>query len=248
MNNEIRKVTKDTIQITTFDERWYEHKNKFYPSVTWITDFYPKGIGFYKWLANHGWNEAESIKEAAGDRGHKVHAMITNLLKGKEININGTVGNSETGEQEPIKLEEYEALMSFADWYSKIKPETIANEIVVINEEENYAGTADYICKIKNKDGVNETWLVDFKTSQNIWPNYYGQLSAYAKGLTETMDIKIDKMAILQLNYKRNKHQKFKFTEIDYSYALFKASQLIWEQETKGIEPKKKDYPLTIKL
>ena len=74
---------KKVWRITTTDERWYaiENQNKetglpefnFLPSVTWISSFYPKGIAFYKWLANKGWDESEALKIAAGDKGSKVH-------------------------------------------------------------------------------------------------------------------------------------------------------------------------------
>jgi hypothetical protein len=52
---------KGIVQITTYDERWYAHEVKdpitgipfikFVPSVTWVAESYPKGIGFYRWLA-----------------------------------------------------------------------------------------------------------------------------------------------------------------------------------------------------
>jgi hypothetical protein len=82
------------VQITTFDERWYARPTEdpitklprfeFVPSVTWIADHYPKGVGFYKWLANKGWDEAEAIKSAAGDKGSKVHLAIADLIRGLE--------------------------------------------------------------------------------------------------------------------------------------------------------------------
>ena len=83
------------VQITTYDERWYAHEVKdpitgiptviFVPSVTWVAESYPKGIAFYKWLADKGWDEAEAIKEAAGDKGSKVHHAIEDLLAGREV-------------------------------------------------------------------------------------------------------------------------------------------------------------------
>lgn len=55
---------KGIVQITTYDERWYAQKIRdpnpgvptvlFVPSVTWVAESYPKGIGFYRWLADKG--------------------------------------------------------------------------------------------------------------------------------------------------------------------------------------------------
>jgi hypothetical protein len=54
------------IQITTADERWYVKESRdsktdlpsyqYVRSVTWIAESYPKGVGFYKWLASQGWD------------------------------------------------------------------------------------------------------------------------------------------------------------------------------------------------
>jgi len=66
-------------QITVADERWYTKPGKDpisgipvytpVPSVTWIAGFWPKGIGFYKWLADKGWDEAQASKRSRGGQG-----------------------------------------------------------------------------------------------------------------------------------------------------------------------------------
>lgn len=89
MKIEIRKVDqeKGITQITSLDERWYEKDGKYFPSLTWICSFWPKGVQFYKWLAEKGWDEAEALKKAAGDKGSKVHHAIEDLLNGKTVKM-----------------------------------------------------------------------------------------------------------------------------------------------------------------
>src|SRR5439155_20894113 len=174
-------VTKDGIvQVTIADERWYIKDTidpvsglpikTFVPSVTWISGHYPKSIGFYKWLAQKGWDEAEAIKIAAGDKGSKVHNAIGTLLAGEKVEISypdhkgSEYVNPTTGQLEELTLEEYDCLLAFQRWFQEVKPETIAREFVVWNEEYGYAGTIDYLCKI---GGV--PYLIDFKTSQDVW-------------------------------------------------------------------------------
>ena len=65
-------------RVTLPDERWYTMKSfdtktslpiyQYIPSVTWIAGHYPKGIGFYRWLAEKGWDESQALKNAAGDK------------------------------------------------------------------------------------------------------------------------------------------------------------------------------------
>lgn len=260
MKKEIRTLNdKGTeIQITIADERWYlrEAENgevTAYPSVTWITEHYPKGVAFYKWLANKGWDEAEAIKSAAGDVGHKVHQIATTLLKGKKVAIDDAVLNSETGEPEPIALEEYEAALSFVEWFRAVKPEIVANEMVVFDDEHFYAGTADFICKLKEEIKIDSrtkmpagTWLIDFKTGQNIWPSYGLQLSAY-KAALKKHGIAVDNMAILQLGYRRNKHG-YKISIMPDQFDLFLATKQIWQNEAKNTQVFKADYPTELSL
>lgn len=250
MKRELRVIDKEKkiLQLTLVGERWYirdmvdpatgEARPEFVPSVTWICDHFPKGVQFYKWLASKGWDEAEAIKTAAGDKGSRVHKAIQDLIEGREIAIDAKYPSSfSEDEAQELTVEEYEAVMSFARWHEETKPEFIAWEFHVWGD--GYAGTVDLLCRIKD-----QIYIVDFKTSAYIWPSHELQVSAYKRAITETGDIKL---AILQVGYKLNK-KRFKFTEIDEQYPEFLAAKLIWAKVQKGVFPKQKDYPLSIKL
>lgn len=253
MKIEIRVVDKKKgiVQITTPDERWYAKPLKkeiksmadyrFVPSVTWICGHYPKGIGFYKWLAEKGWDEAEAIKNAAGNKGSKVHQAIGMYLTGERIKIDDKFLNHDTNQMEEMAVEEYDCLISFVSWYGTLKnPKILASEITVFNDVEGYAGTVDCLMEI---DG--ELWLIDFKTSQNVWPEYEIQVSAYKHA---TLPIKgTPKVGILQIGYRKN-GKNYKFTEIADKYDLFLAAKKIWANETAGEKPKQKDYPMFVEL
>lgn len=241
MKKIIRQVSNGIVQITTVDERWYQQGDLFVPSVTWIAGHYPKGIGFYKWLADKGWDEAESIKSAAGDKGSKVHNAIVDLIDGKEVQMDDKYLNNSTEQEEELSLEEYQCLMSFTDWFKAIKPKVLAREIVIFSKEYNYAGTVDLICRI-GKD----VWVIDFKTSQYVWPEFELQVSAY-KHATKIKGVRNIKVGVLQLGYKRNKNA-YKFTEVEDKFELFLSAQKIWANENKGVEPKQKDYPTSLSI
>jgi hypothetical protein len=253
MKIEIRVLNKEknVVQITTPSERWYAKAlkpdvkdmsdYKFVPSVTWIAGHYPKGIPFYRWLADKGWDEAEAIKQAAGNKGSKVHQAIGMYLSGERITMDAKLTNHDTGQQEELSVEEYDCLLSFTQWYATLdNPKTIATEITVFNDIEGYAGTVDWLVEIGG-----ELWLIDFKTSQQVWPEYEIQVSAY-KHATLPVE-KAPKLGILQIGYKKNKNG-WKFTEIEDKYDLFLSAKAIWANETAGEKPKQKDYPLFVEL
>lgn len=242
MKIQLKEIDKEKgiVQITTLDERWYSKKIGdeivYVPSVTWIAGNYPKGIQFYKWLAEKGWDEAEAIKQAAGDKGSKVHKAIEDLLNGKEVKIDDKYFNQSKEEDEELTVQEYECLMSVVSWLDETKPKILANEYTTFNDEVGYAGTVDLKCEI---DG--EIWIVDFKTSKSIWTEYHLQLSAYKHA-----DKDLPKIAILQVGYNLNK-KKWKFTEIEDKFDLFLAAKQIWAEESGKVSPKQMEYPLSLR-
>lgn len=244
-------------QVTIADERWYMKpienlktgipEYKAVPSLTWIAQSYPKGVQYYKWLAEKGWDEAEAIKIAAGDKGSKVHEAIADILQGKEVRIDSKYLNRTNEQLEELTLEECDAILSFKKWYDEVKPTVIAWECSVYSEIHNFAGTIDLICKIDN-----DYWVIDFKTSQQIWPSHEIQINGYKAimaGCEHDIDIlanlKDYKMAILQVGYRRNK-DGYKFTEIEDQYEELLACQTIWKREHESEAPTKKDYPIVL--
>jgi hypothetical protein len=261
-------------QITVSDERWYLKPGRDpqsdlptytpVPSVTWIAGYWPKGIGFYKWLADRGWDEAEAAKQAAGDKGSRVHLAIEKILKGEEFRIDTKVEDKGRSTEHDTAFSElsYEELLcvkSFIDWRNEVKPEVIATETTVFSDIHGYAGTVDLVCRI---DGI--PYVIDFKTSKQVWKEYELQISAYRVALengenplyeknpngTETdklVNVSGLKTAILQVGYERNK-AGYKFTEIDNAFPLFKVAQQIWKAEIGDNTPgfTKRDFPIVL--
>jgi hypothetical protein len=259
MKKVIREVDekRGILQVTIANERWYvkEEKDaktelpilKYVPSVTWITGHYPKGIQFYKWLAENGWDESQAIKQAAGNKGSKVHDAISAILRGEEVRIDSKFINKETEQEEDLTLEECDAILSFVNWRNEVKPESIAWDVTVFSSKYGYAGTIDYICRIDGK-----VYIIDFKTSKQVWPEYELQVSAYKRPLEQGEftiegfnDIADIQLAILQVGYTRNK-AGYKWTEIVDQFPLFLAARQIWAKETEGEAPKMREYPIVI--
>ena len=235
-------------RVTTVDERWYikDSTNKgtglpeylFVPSTTWIAGCYPKGVQFYKWLANKGWDESQALKEAAGDKGSKVHEAIEDIIRGKVVKMDDKYLNRTTEQMEELSLDEYNCLMGFTDWVNTQKPKFLQSEFVIFDDVIGYAGTVDCICEIGG-----QKFLVDFKSGQYIWPEYELQVSAYKHAL----NMPELEMMILQVGYKRNKHG-YKETMIEDKFDLFLSAKKIWANEHGAEKPSQKDYPLELSI
>ena len=240
----IEKDGKKFLRVTTPSERWYidqEQKDKPFPSVTWIAGCYPKGIGFYRWLANHGWEESQAIKEAAAEKGGRVHRAIDALFGGAELQITDKFPDNDGVEAE-FTLEEWECLMSFRDWWMTLKEqgaESIEGEKTIFNHSLWYAGTMDRKVRIGE-----DVWIFDFKTGQNVWPEHEIQLTAY-KHCEGNEDC--TRLGIVQIGYRANK-RGWKQTEVVDQPELLNAAYTIWVKENSTKVVPEKDYPLSLSL
>jgi len=239
MKIEIKKIVDGVVRVTTTDERWYlkDGEPEPYTSSTWIASYVPsKELAI--WMAKMGWDEAELVKREAGARGSRVHKGIEVLSAGSEVFHNDSFTDGE-GEMAELTADEYEAILSFKQWYDEVKPKFLKTEHTVFNKEHRYAGTLDAMCEIGG-----EIWIIDYKTSAKVFLSHVVQLSSYfhADG------IKADKMGILQVGYKANKHKKWKFTEIKDKFDGFLHAKYFWNEANEGVSPKQKDYPKSIKL
>ena len=87
MKIEIRETkVEGLVCITSLDERFYRRTEdgKDFKSSSWVAGYTPKGIGYWKWLADKGWDEAEAIKLTRGNYGSKVHQAVEQMLKQKK--------------------------------------------------------------------------------------------------------------------------------------------------------------------
>lgn len=259
MLKEIKKIKKGVIRITSLSERWYAKISAnpktgaaeyiYYPSSTWISGYYPKGQYFYKWLAGKGWSEVEAVKQAAADKGSRVHYACYDLDKGKEIKITDKYLNPSTKRKEELSKDEVDCIISYRDFLDETKPSLLAQEITSFGDF--YAGTADKIFAVGDKKN-RQIWIIDLKTSQSIWPEHELQISSYSHmhfdykkmGVTDK-EWKNRKLAILQIGYKKNR-KGYKFSEVEDKYPLFQNAYKIWKNENPDLKPKERDYPTVI--
>ena len=90
----------------------------------------------------------------------------------------------------PVPDEAAAHVANFRDWWKTVKPEPVAVEVTIWNDNEQYAGTTDLIAKVDGKMAI-----IDYKTTQSkpnrksggyLFPETVLQLCAYSRA-TEYM-------------------------------------------------------------
>tara|TARA_R110002020_G_scaffold174059_8_gene365098 strand:+ start:566 stop:1306 length:741 start_codon:yes stop_codon:yes gene_type:complete len=203
----------------------YRIKDEFVPSVTRIIDsIIPKPhlipwaakMGADWWLENSsddiemqeilydGIKNAHKIKsQTALKTGSMVHDYIEKVIK---WSLNGA-------SSEPIKPEHDAALNSinaFGEWVKSNEVKWISSEEKIYSRTHNYAGTVDAIAEIND-----EFCVIDFKTSAQIYKEYYLQIAAYKHAIEEVYGRDVECCWILRFDKESGKFQAKEIRE-DY--------------------------------
>ena len=189
--NRILEISADSKQITMLDSRYYRRNGKYYPSITYVLQYYPKGKFFEDWLKKVGY-ASEHIVRKAGEQGTETHEMIESYLNGEELNFLSASGYPQ---YDPLV---WQMFLRFVDFWETYKPKLIETEVHLFSDQIKVAGTCDMVCEIEI-DGKTELWIIDFKTSNHLQTTYDLQTAIYGKCYEECYGKKADRYGVLWL-------------------------------------------------
>lgn len=246
----VLEYNEDAKQITIGDQRFYQRKAKsFYPSVTYILSYFPKGKFFENWIKDVGHN-SDIIARKAADEGTETHKAIEDFLNGEEI-----VWINEYGRAN-YSLTVWQMILRFADFWNTVKPKLIATEQHIFSDQYQYAGTIDLVVEIDGK-----IWLLDIKTSNSLHTSYDLQLAAYAQAWNENFDTHIEQTGIIWLKSSTRKADNsgkklqgngwtLKVPHNSYQDNLqsFLKVYDIFKLENPEMKPYSEKYPTSVKL
>jgi hypothetical protein len=183
----ILEISDDHKQITLPDSRYYRRNGEYYPSITYVLQYYPKGKYFEDWLKQVGFS-ADHIVRKASEEGTQVHNMIENYLNGKELTFLDEYDNPR------YNPDVWQMFIKFVDWWEEYKPTLIEAEVHLFSDKYKVAGTCDLVCELNG-----ELWVIDFKTSNHLQTTYDLQTAVYAQCFEECFGKKVDRTGVLWL-------------------------------------------------
>jgi hypothetical protein len=196
--NRILEISDDATQITLPDSRYYRRNGKYYPSVTYVLGYYPKGKFFENWLKQVGFSADYIVKKAA-EEGTQVHELAEAYLNGEELNFLDERGRPQ------YNPDVWQMFLRFVEFWETFKPTLIETEVHIFSDELKVAGTCDLIVEING-----ELWLLDLKTSNQIQTVYELQTAVYGQCYEECFGKKIDRYGILWLKSSKRGSKKDK--------------------------------------
>jgi len=232
-------------RIEFIDSRFYLLPNGDYvPSVTTILEAFPKDASYFKWLKDVG-GDADMIRDEAGRRGSVVHELTERYDSGEEVSFVNQYGGPQ------YKMLEWSMFERYVDFCKNHRHDVEMMEAHMTSKKLGFAGTVDRVVKLNGK-----VMLLDIKTSNNIYPSYWLQLSAYNELLKET-GTECDCVGILWLNAKTRTTGKNgaiqgvgwqlvtrEMKEVKKDYKLFKSTYELWKFMNEDIKPRELSYQL----
>lgn len=159
-------------QISRFDiggQHWYQlvdtvrQTRQWLDSVTKYTGHYPKGQGFYFWLAKQGHiGRANKVRDDAADKGNNIHAAFELLAHGK------------TPDMRDFTDEEQPHVAGLRNWFEDFDPTIQGIEEIVFSLRNRVAGTLDLRCIIKGMPCV-----ADVKSGNGLYRSHTVQVNEY---------------------------------------------------------------------
>jgi hypothetical protein len=238
-------------QITFLDTRFYlSETGNYVPSVTTILDCYPKPPSFYDWLKKVG-EDADAIRDEAGNRGSTVHKLTERYDAGEEVNLIDESGNID------YKLSEWSMFERYVEFRRRFEFDVIHSELNLISDKLGFAGTLDRVIRFNGR-----LLIIDIKTSNSLYDHYWLQMAAYKELLAEVQpDLKIDGYAVLWLNAQTRTDGKAgtvqgkgwqmierKAEDAGKDWPLFQATHKLWQAERGESKPRQLCYQLSHKI
>lgn len=192
------------------------------PGTTTVIGRWKDSGGLLQWAFKQGQNGASHLyeqAEKAADIGTLAHALI-------EAHINGEIAKSPAPVEQAMLDKAAQAYSQYIEWERQTRIELVSKfqEIQLVSPAYRFGGTPDAIGKI---DG--QYVLMDWKSSNAVYPDYLIQLAAYKhlveEGVRmdngEPLGIKIAACHLLRVSKDFPDFEHRKFVDLELPWRQF---------------------------
>lgn len=179
------------------------------PGVTTVLGILSKpALIHWAWNLGMKGEDYRKVRDKAADIGTLAHLMIECDIKGIPFDKSQYI---------PAHVDKAEnAYLAWLEWRNKYKVETIASEVQLVSDEFKFGGTIDWVAK--HKDSV---WLIDFKSSKDVYDEMKYQLAAYTYLWNENRFETIDQVHLIQLGKEDGAFAHHYYPDLSREWEIF---------------------------
>lgn len=163
---------------------YYTIDGKLYPRVTHVLNIMDKP-GLARWRGRVGNTEADRVSSEGASIGTEFHEIVADINRG---------AHKVRGWSPPSRFRDM--AFTYIDWLHKEIGQILEVEKLVISEENQFAGTLDFVAYFRGDDLPS---VIDIKTSNSPSADWPLQLSAYKMALEEESGLKIARRVVLRV-------------------------------------------------
>jgi hypothetical protein len=185
----------------------------------------------FSWYQSVGKAKAEKIIKDRQILGTKVHSAFEHILK----------DDYDDSKEKNAEILECTKMFKIFKYNTNIMAESIEQRLW--NDEYGYAGTCDFIgtyttwepyCVRGHKRGFKEGRVIlDWKTSRDIYPDYWLQVAAYAYAFWKLTGIKVEGGVIAQFRGGQIRVQERTWDELMELFEVYKAVLTLYKWKYK---------------
>jgi len=178
--NQIEPKTSIRRHDTGIGRTYYDPDDKerkyVYSSTTILSSVINKGFGYSSWLKLHG-NDCDRLMNEAATKGTIIHICCSIIAAGDDLRTDTKLYDK--GKVFEITEAIYNNILAFKKFYNEHRPVIKAIELSLYTKDLLWAGTADYIMVMPDKEGNPKLCLLDIKSGKEYRHTHSLQLSSY---------------------------------------------------------------------
>ncbi len=158
------------------------------PGVTSVISRFKESGGLIHWAWKCGVDgiDYRQARDAAAEAGTIAHDMIDAWIHGRDWAPNG--------QNDELLAKAEKGFDGFLSWATSTHLQVVETEVSLVSEQHRYGGTIDGVGRL-----CGETVLLDWKSSNRIYPDYIVQISAYLKLLEECRGERVTGIHLLRV-------------------------------------------------
>lgn len=164
-------------------------------SKEYLLDMYNERIVINEEIIDKAVYQFREKKDKAASIGSAVHDFAEATIAGETIPM---------PEDEGV----INGITAFLKWKEENKINFTNSERLVFSKKHNYVGTLDAVGEIDGKK-----YLIDFKTSKGMYPEYYLQAAAYKKALEEETGEELEGVIVANFSKENGEFKIYKRTK-----------------------------------
>lgn len=217
---------------------YFNHAGKRLPGTTTIISRFKESGGLIHWAWTLGMEgrDYKAERDSAGSTGTLAHDMVEAHILGNDPDA--VLQAADEGIDTDRAFAAFEA---YLHWERHTKLSIVTTEVQLVSEQFQYGGTPDAIGKIGG-----ELCLLDWKTSNRVYPDYLLQLAAYkhlveegfileGKALTDRrLDMKLTGgFHLCRFSKEYGDFAHYYFDELDDAWEAFRHLRLTYDLMAK---------------